>query len=161
MEQIVAYSACSGGCSTDIAQLENARVGNGIIRNMYDHDFSGYPPDRQAHTLWHYLVFPIDAWRKGETDAYFEAQKADEIWPMMVFLLPGIVLVAAFGLALGFFSSLLFYGFEAALLAIVCKFYAALDTLEQVTELFLNFWMALVLQAFCFMLLFGFFSVFV
>lgn len=108
-----------------------------------------------SRSLLYYLVFPVDAWRQGEGDAWFEAQKADEIWPIMIFLLPGIVLLAAFALNLGLFSSLFFYAFEAALLVLVCKFYAALSGLDQLIELFMNFWAALVLQAFGFMLLFA------
>lgn len=128
---------------------------------MYDPNSSAYEHSPQPHrSPLHYLVFPVDAWHQGDTDAWFEGQKADEIWPMMIFLLPCIVLLAAFALNLGFFSSLFFYAFEAALLAGVCKFYAALESIEQLVELFFNFWLALVLQAFGFMLLFGFFSIF-
>ncbi|MBF2055568.1 MAG: hypothetical protein IGS03_19120 [Candidatus Sericytochromatia bacterium] len=128
---------------------------------MYDSDFSTDAAETGPlyRNLWYYLVFPVDAWQQGPRDDWFEAQKADEIWPMMIFLLPGIVLLAAFSLQLGFFSSLFFYGFEAGLLAVVCKFYAALERAEHIIELFFNFWAALVLHAFCFMLLFGFFSI--
>ena len=158
MQEIVAYSGV--GPADMVTPKASAREWYNL--NMYDPNYSAYDAETPYthRTLWHYLVFPVDAWQQGQRDDWFESQKADEIWPMMIFLLPGIVLLAAFSLRLGFFSRLFFYGFEAGLLAVVCKFYAALEQAEHVLELFFNFWAALVLQAFCFMLLFGFFSIF-
>jgi len=123
----------------------------------YDYGYSTSSQTRRS--LWYYLIFPLDAWKQGEEDPGFEAQKSSEIWPLMIFLLPGIVLLAGFSLRLGFFSSLFFYGFEAALIAGVCKFYIDLSDFGLVIELFLNFWVACIAQAFCFMLMFGLLSV--
>lgn len=121
------------------------------MNSSYDY---GYNVGAQR-SLWYYLIFPLDAWQKTSGNQDFQSQKASEIWPVMVFLLPLIVLVAAFTLSLGFFSSLFFYGIEAFLMALICKFYAKLDEFGLVIELFLNFWLSFLAIAFCFMIGFG------
>lgn len=122
----------------------------------------GYTVGSQSsqRSLWYYIIFPLDAWHPGSGGDGFQAQKAEEIWPLMVFLLPAIVLLAGFTLHLRFFSSLFFYGIEAALLALGCKFYGKLEDFGLVIELGINFWVSFILQAFAFMILFAILSIF-
>ncbi len=111
-------------------------------------------------SIWYHLVFPVDAWRSSSGGGDFEQQKSSEIWPLMIFLLPAIVFIAGMSLGLGFFSSLFFYGIEAFLLALICKFYAKLEDFGLVMELFFNFWMSFIALSFCFMILFAIFTIF-
>lgn len=127
-----------------------------------------YPSDYGYNThsngskqsIWYYLIFPLDAWQSSSGGDGFKDQKAEEIWPLMVFMLPAIVLLAGFTLHLRFFSSIFFYGIEAFLLALGSKFYAKLDDFGLVIELALNFWLSCMVLAFSFMILFALLSVF-
>ena len=126
------------------------------MTNAYNY---GYDTSTQR-SIWYYLIFPVDAWRPSSGGDGFAEQKSHEIWPFMIFLLPAIVFIAGMSLGLGFFSSLFFYGIEAFLIALVCKFYAKLDDFGLVMELFFNFWLSFVALSFCFMILFALFSIF-
>lgn len=126
------------------------------MMNSYDY---GYHTGSQR-SLWYYLIFPLDAWKPSSGGDGFEEQKATEIWPIMVFLLPLIVLVAAFLVPMGFFGKLFFYGIEAFLVAFVCKFYAQLEYFGLVIELFLNFWLSFVVLSLGFSILFLFLGAF-
>lgn len=126
------------------------------MTNAYDY---GYSTGSQR-SIWYYLVFPIDAWRPSSGGDGFDEQKAHEIWPLMIFLLPAIVLIAGLSLGLGFFSSLFFYGIEAFLIALVCKFYAHLGDFGLVMELFFNFWLSFIALSFCFTILFSIITIF-
>jgi len=128
----------------------------------YPSDY-GYGTGSQSseRSIWYYLIFPLDAWHPGSGGDGFKAQKAEEIWPIMIFMLPAIVLLAGFTLHLRFFSSLFFYGIEAFLLGIGCKFYGQLENFGLVIELAINFWISLIIQAFACMILFVLLSVFV
>lgn len=125
-----------------------------------------YAQDFGYHThrgLLYYLIFPLDAWIKDQADATTEAfsdQKEAEVWPIFIFLMPLIVLLAGFILHLNFFSALLFYGLESLLLAGVCKFYLELDDLADVLNLLLNFLFSFIIFSFLFLFLFLFFSIF-
>ena len=106
------------------------------------------------------LLFPVDAWSKGHPNETFEALKSEELKPVMAWVLPLIVLIAGFSLGLGFFSSLFFYAAEAAILAVLAKFYLNLEG-SQTLELFFNFWVSFLCIAFVFMFLFGLLSIFI
>lgn len=105
--------------------------------------------------LWYYLIFPLDAWQSSSGGQSFEERKTKEIWPVMLFILPLIVLAGGFILRLGFFSSLIFYAIEAFCMALVCKSYVKISDFGLVIELFFNFWASLCILAFCFMIFFA------
>lgn len=111
-------------------------------------------------SLMHHLLFPIDAWSKSNTNETFESLKSEELKPVLAWVLPIIVLIAGFSLGLGFFSSLFFYAAEAAILAVLAKFYLKLES-GQAIELFFNFWVSFLCIAFVFMFLFGLLSIFI
>ncbi len=119
----------------------------------------GYTTDTQK-SLMHHLIFPVDAWSKHSPNPNFESLKAQELQPILVWLIPILVLVAGFTLGLGFFSSLFFYGIEATILAIMAKLYLKLET-GQAIELFFNFWVSFLCIAFMFMFAFALLSIFI
>lgn len=121
---------------------------------------SDYSHSPTQQPIWYYLIFPVDAWVQ-QPDLAFQEQKATEIWPVMIWLMPLIVLLAGMVLSLGFWSGIFFYGFEALLLTGVCKFYAGLDDLGQLIELSVNFWLSFVILTLAAFLLFGLLSIFV
>lgn len=126
------------------------------MTNAYDY---GYSTSSQRSILY-YLIFPVDAWRSSSGGDGFDEQKSAEIWPLMIFLLPAIVLIAGLSLGLGFFSALFFYGIEAFLIALVCKFYASLEGFGLMLELFFNFWLSFIVLSLCFTVLFAIFTIF-
>lgn len=126
------------------------------MSNTYNYGYTT-PPKK---SLMHHLLFPVDAWNKGNPDESFESLKSEELKPVMTWILPIIVLIAGFSLGLGFFSSLFFYAAEAAILAVLAKFYLKLES-GQAIELFFNFWASLLCIAFVFMFLFGLLSIFI
>lgn len=111
------------------------------MSSAYDY---GYETGR-PQSIWYYVVFPLDAWARDQDPAFVE-QKHREVWPIMIFLLPVIVLTAGFMLKLGFFGNLFFFGLEALLLALVGKFYLKLKDMGQTLELFFNFWLAFIMM---------------
>jgi hypothetical protein len=126
------------------------------MSNTYNY---GYTTTSQK-SLVHHLIFPVDAWNKNNVNPTFESLKSEELKPVLAWVIPIIVLVAGFSLGLGFFSSLFFYGMEAAILAVLAKFYLKFDT-GQAIELFFNFWVSFLCIAFVFMFVFGLLSIFI
>lgn len=128
--------------------------------SYYDY---GYGTSTPQKSLWYYLVFPIDAWSQHEGDPEYDVfyqQKENEIFPIMRFLIPTVVLISGFALSLGFFSSLFFFGIESFLLALVCKFYAKLEDMGFVIELTFNFWISFIIQTLILTVLMFIFSIF-
>ncbi len=127
------------------------------MSNTYNY---GYGTGSQK-SLWHYLIFPVDAWTQNTKDMAFEDVKASELKPILSWFMPALVLVAGFTLGLGFFSSLFFYGIQAGILAMMAKFYLKLDDMGKVIELFLNFWCSFLCIAFAMMIIFAVLSIFI
>lgn len=119
----------------------------------------GYTTDTQK-SLMHHLIFPVDAWSQHNPAPNFEALKAQELRPILIWLMPILVLVAGLTLGLGFFSSLFFYGIEAVIIALMAKFYLKLES-GQTIELFFNFWVSFLCIAFVFMFAFALLSIFI
>lgn len=117
------------------------------------HDYSQYISNKSA---WYYLTFPIDAWSESVGPEYqiFGQQKEFEIYPIMRFLIPGIIFFSGMSLNLGLFSNLFFFAFESFLLAVVCKFYVQLENFGFVIELTFNFLISFILNAIGLMMLF-------
>lgn len=126
------------------------------MSNTYNYGYTTTP----QKSLVHHLIFPVDAWSKGIADESFESLKSEELKPVLRWVIPIIVLIAGFTLGLGFFSSLFFYGMEAAILAVLAKFYLKLES-GQAIELFFNFWVSFLCVAFVFMFVFGILSIFI
>lgn len=127
----------------------------------YAQDF-GYETNSKRGLLY-YLIFPLDAFAKNKEDpavVSFSEQKQAEIWPIFIFLIPLIVLLAGFTLHLGLFSALLFFGLESLLLAGVCKFYIQIDDLADIFNLLLNFWISFMGISVLLIFLLSFLSIF-
>lgn len=127
--------------------------------NNYDY---GYGHSQQK-SGWYYLIFPIDAWRSPDIDgegSVFAQQKQHEVFPVMMWLLPIVTLVAGFTLKLGFFSALFFFALESLLLGLVCIPYLGLKDLGYALNLMLNFWVAQMLLSFMTFFVLLFFGIF-
>lgn len=105
--------------------------------------FASYDQESRP-PLAYYLIFPLDAW-KPAPDVEYIAQKRHQAWPVLLVVLPLVVLLTGFGLHLGLFTSLFFYAIQALLLATVAMFHLKLHDFGQILELFVNFWLALVM----------------
>ena len=127
------------------------------MSNTYNY---GYQTGSE-NSIWHYLIFPIDAWNKKQDDTSFESLKTNELKPLLIWFIPALVLVAGFTLGLGFFSSLFFYGIQAGILALMAKFYLKLSDMGQTIELFLNFWTSFLCISFAMMIIFAILSIFI
>lgn len=126
------------------------------MSNTYNYGYT----TKESKPFTHHLIFPIDAWSNHQSDPNFEMLKNQELRPILAWLMPILVLAAGLSLGLGFVSSLFFYGIEAAILAVLAKFYLSLRN-NQALELFFNFWTSFLCIAFAFMFIFAILSIFI
>lgn len=142
----------SGSLLTGILQ---ALCYNLAMSDQYDY---GYDTKSQQNA-WYYLTFPLDAWIHSKDPVFIE-QKRSELWPIMVFLLPLIVLVAGFTLELNLFSGLFFYGLEGFLLALVSMAYLKIRDIGRTLEIFFNYWLAFLLMTLVMLVIVTIFGIF-
>jgi hypothetical protein len=127
--------------------------------SAYDY---GYGQTHQK-SAWYYLIFPIDAWRSPDIDgegSVFAQQKQHEVFPVMLWLLPMITLLAGFTLKLGFFSALFFFAIESLFLGLVCIPYLGLKDLGYAINLMFNFWVSQIVLSFMTFFVLLFFGIF-
>lgn len=71
-------------------------------------------------------IFPLDLFIKPTAlpaDRVFKLQKRYELFPVLLFLIPFVVLLTGFSYSLSFWGTLFLYIIEAALLAIASQYY--------------------------------------
>lgn len=90
----------------------------------------------------YYLIFPLDIW-KPLTPA--RLRKQQQAWPVLIGVLPLLVLASGLMLRLGPYTWLFYYGLQSLLLASVTMFLLQLHDLGEILDLWLNFWLSLLL----------------
>lgn len=115
--------------------------------------YDSYPDSTAERGLMYYLIFPFDAWSKHDSDPEYDVfaqQKQHELFPILFFLIPGVVLVGAFSLGLGFLGNVFFYALESVALGIASMFYLKPAPSKWLIGLMVNLWFSMMLLALIF-----------
>lgn len=90
----------------------------------------------------YFLLFPLDYLARNRRDRQAHmARKSDELWPIFIWLVPGIVLLSA-ALELNVLGLVALFGLEGLLLALAAHVYLRLRA-NQTVEVWLNLWLSM------------------